>query len=233
MLVLGLLPSRLVPVALALALAGAAWLGSFSTFNIAVQMTTAFWVQARVLALYQATIFGSMAVGSWVWGQVAAATSLEAAHLAAGLVLLLSLALHLRFQLAGGEPPDLRPRQLPALELAFPFDREVGPVLVLIEYRVPLANANAFVRAMDAVGHVRKRDGAWRWHLFQDTADAAHWYEAFTVASWLDYLRQRRRGTAADEVILARARSHLDPAFKPLVRRLIARGPEMDATPSR
>jgi Transmembrane secretion effector len=29
--------------------------------------------------------------------------------------------------------------------------------------------------------HVRKRDGAWRWHLFQDTADAEHWYEAFTV----------------------------------------------------
>jgi hypothetical protein len=89
-------------------------------------------------------------------------------------------------------------------------------VLVLIEYRVPLANANNFVRAM-------------RWHLFQDTADAAHWYEAFTVASWLDYLRQRRRGTAADEVVLGRARGCLDPAFKPLVRRrMIARGPEMD-----
>jgi len=100
-------------------------------------------------------------------------------------------------------------------------------VLVLIEYRVPLANTGAFVRAIDEVGHVRKRDGAWRWHLYQDTADAEHWYEAFTVASWLHYLRQRRRGTAADEIILNRARSWLDPEFKPLVRRMIARGPEM------
>jgi MFS family permease len=232
LLVLGLMPRYLAPVVLALALAGTAWLGSFSTFNIAVQMTTAFWVQARVLAIYQATIFGSMAVGSWAWGQVAAATSLEVAHLAAGLVLLLSLALHRRWPLPAGEPPDLRPRQLPALELAFPFEREVGPVLVLIEYRVPLGNVHAFVGAMDAVGHVRKRDGAWRWHLFQDTADAEHWYEAFTVASWLDYLRQRRRGTAADEIVLAHARSYLDPGFKPLVRRLIARGPEIDAMPS-
>jgi MFS family permease len=230
LLVLGLLPSLRVPVALALALAGAAWLGSLSTFNIAVQMSTAFWVQARVLALYQATIFGSMAVGSWVWGQVATATSLEAAHLAAALMLLLSLILHLRLRLPAGAPPDLRPRQLPALELAFPFEREVGPVLVLIEYRVPLAHAGAFVRAMDAVGHVRKRDGAWRWHLFQDTADAEHWYEAFTVASWLAYLRHRRRGTAADEIILARARRYLDSAFKPLVRRMIARGPGMETT---
>jgi len=100
-------------------------------------------------------------------------------------------------------------------------------VLVLIEYRVPRANTGAFVRAIDEVGHVRKRDGAWRWHLYQDTADAEHWYEAFTVASWLHYLRQRRRGTAADEIILNRARSWLDPEFKPLVRRMIARGPEM------
>ena len=59
-------------------------------------------------------------------------------------------------------------------------------MLVLIEYRVPLANTGSFVRAMDEVGHVRKRDGAGGWHLFQDTADREHWYEAFTVASWVD-----------------------------------------------
>jgi MFS family permease len=227
LLVLGLVPSLLAPVAIALALAGAAWLGSFSTFNIAVQMPTAFWVQARVLALYQAAIFGSMAAGSWLWGQVAGISSLETGYLAAGSLLLLSIALHRRWRLPASEAPDLRPRQLPELKLAFPFDREAGPVMVLIEYRVPLANAAVFVRAMEEVGHVRKRDGAWRWHLFQDTADAEHWYEAFTVASWLHYLRQRRRGTAADEIVLERARRFLDPGFQPLVRRMIARGRDM------
>ena len=230
LLVLGLMPSSLPPVTVALALAGAAWLGSFATFNIAVQMTTAFWVQARVLALYQATIFGSMAAGSWLWGQVAHVTSLEAGYVAAGSLLLLSIALHRRWRLPVSDAPDLRPRQLPELKLAFPFDREAGPVMVLIEYRVPLANAAGFARAMEEVGHVRKRDGAWRWHLFQDTADAEHWYEAFTVASWLHYLRQRRRGTAADEVVLERARRFLDPGFQPLVRRMIARGREMTIT---
>jgi MFS family permease len=230
LLVLGLVPSLLPPVTVALALAGAAWLGSFSTFNIAVQMTTAFWVQARVLALYQATIFGGMAAGSWLWGQVAALTSLETGYLAAGSLLLLSIALHRRWRLPASEAPDLRPRQLPELKLAFPFDREAGPVMVLIEYRVPIANAAPFVRAMEEVGHVRKRDGAWRWHLFQDTADAEHWYEAFTVASWLHYLRQRRRGTAADDIVLERARRFLDPGFQPLVRRMIARGREMTMT---
>ena len=99
-------------------------------------------------------------------------------------------------------------------------------MLVLVEYRVPLGDALLFVQAMDEVGHMRKRDGAWRWQLFQDTADAEHWYEAFTVASWLHYLRQRRRGTAADEIILDRARRFLDPRYKPVVRRMIARGRE-------
>lgn len=229
-LAIGLMPSLLVPVVAALALAGGAWLGSLSTFNISVQMTTAFWVQARVLAVYQATIFGGMAAGSWAWGHVATATSLETAHLASGALLLVSVALHLRYRLPAGEPPDLRPRQLPELQLAFPFDRRAGPVLVLIEYRVPRANIGPFVEAIHEVGHVRKRDGAWRWHLYQDTADAERWYEAFTVASWLHYLHQRRRGTAADEIILKRARSWLDPASKPVVRRMLSRGPGSDVT---
>ena len=79
---------------------------------------------------------------------------------------------------------------------------------------------------MEDVGHMRKRDGAWRWNLFQDTEDAQHWFETFTCKSWFEYLRQRRRGTAADEAILARARSYLDPAFAPVVRRLIVRTPD-------
>ena len=177
MLAIGLMPTLVIPVMVALALAGLAWLGSLSTLNIAIQMTAAYWVQARVLAVYQSIIFGSMASGSLVWGYIADGTSLETAYLIAGVLLLFSLALHLRFQLPIGESPDLRPRQLPELELAFPVDREVGPVLVLIEYRVPLTNVDAFVQAIDEVGHIRKRDGAWRWQIYQDTADAEHWYE--------------------------------------------------------
>jgi MFS family permease len=76
-LVIGLFP-RLLPVTLALPLAGAAWLGSFSTFNISVQMSTAPWVQARVLAIYQTVVFGGMALGSWAgatWRACSASTS--------------------------------------------------------------------------------------------------------------------------------------------------------------
>jgi hypothetical protein len=45
--------------------------------------------------------------------------------------------------------------------------------------------------------------------------------------------RQRRRGIAADEVVLERARRFLDPGFQPLVRRMIARGREMTTSDDR
>ncbi len=207
LLLLGLFPS-LPTAAIALPLAGAAWLGSFSTFNISIQMVTAPWVQARVLALYQSTIFGGMALGSWVWGHLAAYTGLDMAQVIVGALLLATLLLHFRYPMPAAEAVDLRPMASRGTDPkpAVPFRYEEGPVLVMIEYRVPESNTAAFMAAMEDVGHMRKRDGAWRWNLFEDTADARLWIETFTLGSWFDYLRQRRRGTEADEAIITRAR---------------------------
>lgn len=224
LLVLAFWPAQL-PVMLALAVAGAAWLGSFSTFNISVQMVTAPWVQARVLALYQTVVFGMMAFGSWLWGALAGLVGLETAQAIAAAALLASLGLHRLMPMSGAAAPDLGPmtsrRDDPEPAVTFGFHE--GPVLVMIEYRLPPANVGAFEAAMEAVGHLRKRDGALMWNLFQDTTVEGHWYETFTLASWFDYLRQRRRGTAADEAVLQRARALLDPGFTPIVRRMIHR----------
>ena len=224
LLVIAFAPS-IILISLALAAAGAAWLGSWATFNIGVQTVTAPWVQARVVAIYQMLTSGAMAIGSWVWGTAAHEIGLGQAQATAGVLLLLSLVLHRTLPMPAGEVPDLRPmdglHEDPTPEVEFGFDE--GPVLVLIEYRVPLPNTGFFARAIEDVGHQRKRDGAQRWNLFQDTADAEHWFETFTVASWFEYLRQRRRATAADEAAFARARVLLDPAFTPVVRRMIHR----------
>ena len=51
----------------------------------------------------------------------------------------------------------------------------------------------------------------------------------FSDAQIVFILRQRQRGTAADGIILDRARRFLDPGHKPVVRRMIARaGDERD-----
>lgn len=225
LLTLGLVPPLPVVIA-ALAGAGAAWLGSFSTFNIAVQTVSAFWVQARVFALYQTVMFGAMALGSWLWGEVAHAFGLTTTLLLVGAVMLSSLAASLRWRLPTGPAPDLRPLpRSPEPAVVLDLDPEEGPVLVQVEYRVKPEHARAFARAMDEVGHLRKRNGASRWGLFQDVTDAEHWVEAFTVASWLDYRRQTRRATTADAAIEAGATKYHDGPDPPLLRHMVARRP--------
>ena len=124
---IGLLPSWFAAVVPALAVAGTAWLGAFSTFNISVQMRTAYWVQARVLALYQTVVFGGMALGSWAWGELADRTGLETAYLLAGAVMLGSLALHWRMPLTGGRGARPQARRAPGATADDPGRRRGRP----------------------------------------------------------------------------------------------------------
>ena len=228
MLAILALTHQVLPMLLGLACGGMAWLGSFTSFNVTVQSNSAFWVQARVFALYQTVQFGAMSLGSWLWGEFAGEVGLANALLVAGAWMLATIPLGLLFRLASGPAPDLRPLQKrrPDPVAAFPFDQQEGPVLVLIEYRVASADRPAFCRAMEEVGHLRKRNGATRWQIFQDAADAEHWVEAFTVSSWLDYRRQARRATAADEGIEAAALSFHQGEAPPHLRHMIARHSE-------
>jgi MFS family permease len=220
---LGLFPTSLPAVLVALALVGTSWLGSFSTFNIAVQMSTAFWVQARVLALYQTIVFGTMALGSWIWGELAGSAGLEAAHLAAGGLLLLGLTLHWWVPAPVDEAPDLQPAHPPEPLPSLPDAVDSGPVMVQVEYAVGPADAPAFVADMDEVGHLRRRNGALRWRLFQDVADDTRWIEAFVLADWIEHQRLRRRMTRADAALEARAVSYHRGAEPPVRRYMVAR----------
>ena len=87
-----------------------------------------------------------------------------------------------------------RQEPLPTIQAA----AEEGPVMVQIEYEVGPANAPAFVAAMDEVGHLRRRNGAVRWRLFQDVADGDRWTEVFVLGDWVEHQRLRRRMTMAD-----------------------------------
>jgi MFS family permease len=195
---------RNVPViVLSLIVGGFAWTSTTSTFNVAVQLSVPAWVQARALGLYQMVFQGGMALGSALWGAVAEHLSTSKSLLCAALGLLITLPLTRRFHLLRGTPPDLSPYALnrPAPEVVIELHPEAGPVMVTIHYRVRLADYAAFTQAIYAMRDVRMRDGAIRWGVFQDAADASHVTETFVVESWIDYLRQRERLTASDRII--------------------------------
>jgi len=76
-----------------------------------------------------------------------------------------------------------------------------GPALVTVEYRIDPAKRRPFLAAPDRLGRERRRDGAYRWGVFEDTADPARFIETFLVDSWLEHLRQHERVTNADRVL--------------------------------
>lgn len=96
-----------------------------------------------------------------------------------------------------------------------------GPVLVTLEYRVPEHRATEFVEAMQQLGRVRRRDGAFSWELYEDLEDPGCYLETFTVGSWSEHLRQHERRTVADLEIERRVKSMHADGGPPLARHLL------------
>lgn len=84
--------------------------------------------------------------------------------------------------------------------------------------RAALSPASA--SALEALSRERKRDGAYAWGVFQDTADEERFLETFLLDSWLEHLRQHKRVTNADRVLQDHVRRFLKA--KPAVTHLIA-----------
>jgi MFS family permease len=82
--------------------AGMAWVCGMSTFNVSVQLASPAWVRGRVLASYQMTHAGSLAIGSAIWGGVATRLGLAPAMAIAALLLAAGAVLALRWPLPGG-----------------------------------------------------------------------------------------------------------------------------------
>src|SRR5262249_16363197 len=114
----------------------------------------------------------------------------------------------------------------PSPVITYEVEPDRGPVLVAVEYRIQSANREAFVAALERLGHERRRDGAYAWGLFEDAAEQGRFLETFSVESWLEHLRQHQRVTNADRIVQeAIQRYHLEG--RPNVRHFIAAEPDV------
>jgi MFS family permease len=196
-----------VLVGLAMVLAGMAWLAILTSFNVAVQTGVPRWVRARALAVYLLVFQGGLAAGSALWGVVAGRVGERTALLAAAASFGLGLLAALRWRLQGIGALDLTPSVRPEPVTAIDPEPDDGPVLVLIRYRVDPGRTEEFAATMRAMHRVRRRDGAYRWGLFEDVADPGCFVETFVVRSWAEHLRQHERFTAEDLAVRDRVRS--------------------------
>jgi predicted MFS family arabinose efflux permease len=201
-----------VLTAAALVLAGASWMLAVALFNIGVQLSAPRWVAGRSLAIFQASISGGIAIGSWGWGRLTDAAGVEAALLVSAVLMLLSplLGFWLHMPRIGARNEDAEFLADPEVQLS--LTARSGPLVVEIEYRVAQENARAFHNVMQEVQLSRQRNGAYGWSIARDSADLELWTERYHCPTWLDYLRQRNRSTQSERGLHQSAMDfHLGP----------------------
>jgi predicted MFS family arabinose efflux permease len=187
---------------LACLLAGSSWIGVLATLNVSAQTVLPDWVRGRGLAAYVTVFFGTMTVGSALWGYVAERLGLAPAHYLAAAGAVLALWWTRRWQLKSGPEADLTPSMhWPEPVLAQGVDEDAGPVLVTVEYHIAAEHREAFLRAIVPLARERRRDGAYEWDIYQDSAHPERMIETWLVDSWLEHMRQHTRITRSDRAL--------------------------------
>lgn len=219
----------------AMVLCGLGWVLIVSILNATVQMSAPRWVVARALSLYQMATFSGMAGGAWLWGYVTEQSGLATALLIGASVQLGCVLLGRWFHLPETEEMRLDLLRFREPDTVVPVQGRTGPIVITIEYRIAQEDTYAFLGAMAERRQVRRRNGARRWSLLRDLADAQLWIERYHCPTWTEYLRHNGRFTSDDALVGERIKAlHCGPGDPP-IRRLVERqtgfppeGPDID-----
>jgi MFS family permease len=212
----------------AMLVGGMAWMSMLSSLNVAVQIATPSWVRARVLSIYVIVFQGAIALGSVVWGTLAARTSLRIAFIASGATMLAgSLAGRNRFRLSTRAPNFSPSLYWPKPALVCEPTAEDGPVLVMMEFRVPSENVSSFIEAARHVQRLRRRAGAYQWGLFRDPSAPEKFVLTYMVDSWADHLREHEWLTVDEGDAEARLDALVVAGTQRIVTHLIAVPPDV------
>ncbi len=193
------LSHHLVISCIALFFCGGANILTVALLNVTVQLSAPRWVTARAISLYSSALTGGIGLGAWLWGTVAAHSSVTIAFICSGLAVLLTIPLGLWMPLPRDEPVDTGSVDIgyePQVGLALTL--RSGPVIVEVQYDVAPEQARAFYDVMLKMQRVRKRLGAFQWSLARDIESPALWTERYHCPTWGDYLRMRGRYSQAD-----------------------------------
>jgi MFS family permease/quinol monooxygenase YgiN len=187
---------------------GIASLAVMVSLNVAAQSAVPTWVKARALAVHLLLFQGFMTLGSLLWGAIAQSYNISTSLNIAGVGLLISTALTLRYRLKCAEKLDLSSSlHWDQPTHAFEPCPKDGPVLVTVEYYIDPAQASEFSQLMQTLSRIRRRDGAIQWGLYQDLTNPSKFTETIVVESWAEHQRQYERVTNSDKEIEDQVRS--------------------------
>ncbi|MEM1361703.1 MAG: MFS transporter [Pseudomonadota bacterium] len=205
-------------------LGGLSWIAVLTSFNVSAQTALPDWVRARGLAVFLMVFFGSMALGSVIWGQIASLTSITSALLIAAAGILAGVVGTRSFKVGQGESLDLGPAtsawpEAPELGEAQSADRAA---MVTVEYEVDPEQTQSFLDALADFKGERLRDGATRWDIHESVETPGLWIESFHLPSWAEHQAQHARMTQSDADIQAKLRAFDKRPGGPVVKHFIA-----------
>ena len=171
-----------------------------STSMTMLQVVLPAWIRGRGVSVYLLALQGTFAVGAFVWGLVANATSLTGALRGAAVVLVVggvaTWFLHLdRYVDTATESAAL---QFQPITSGSVHDSD-GPILLTARWHIQEGQRNAFVAAMTPIRRALRRNGALSWQLAEDVTEPGVFVEAFTMATWSEYQRLPERTTVDDK----------------------------------
>lgn len=194
------------PALIASLIAGICWIAVLSSLNVSAQIALPDWVRGRGLAMFVMVFYGGLTIGSAVWGQIASIVGLPSALFIATAGALVTIPLTWRWKLEAAASLDLTPSMDgPAPVLTHGIEPDRGPVLVTTQYDIDPDSQEAFLQILGRLARERRRDGAYRWRLFEDPNHEGRFFETYLTDSWLELLRQHVRITKADRPLLKSA----------------------------
>ena len=219
MVVVAFAPNTTV-AALAMVVAGMAWITTANTLSVSAQFALPDWVRARGMSMYQMAIMGASASGAAIWGQVASHYAIRGSLVVAAITGVSTMLLANRWMAGSQTQDDLTPTR----KFKVPQPEQppgAGRIELTIEYRIDPARADEFKELMRESRRSRLRHGALSWNLLHDIHEPGLYVEQIIDESWTEHLRRFDRVTTADATLRDRKQAFHIGQEPPVVKRRV------------
>jgi MFS family permease len=198
------------------ALGGMGWTLSASELWVASQRAMPDWARGRMNATIVMVAQAATALGGIIWGLAARNAGVVPTFLgAAGFALLLMIIVRVvpGLQISIDFTKGLSFESAPALIFSQNLDPsrlpapKDGPVSITAEFHVDPARRTECVDLMRDARLIFLRNGAFRWHLYEDLNQPNKFRMEVVVPSWKQHLLQRERMTKTEKEVIDKLRS--------------------------
>jgi MFS family permease len=198
------------------AVAGMGWTLSASELWVASQRAMPDWARGRMSATMVMVANAATALGGVLWGLAAHNVGVVPTFLgAAGFALLIMIidrvvpALQISIDFTKSLAFEPAPVKMFSLNLdpgRVPAPKD-GPVSITAEFQVDPTQRSEFIKSTRDARLVFLRNGAYRWHLYEDLKQPNKFRMEVVVASWKQHVLERERMTKNEKEVIDKLRS--------------------------